>query len=225
MRIVDCFMELMAYVAYFLKTVNTKQPAFEKIKSDIDGLINNADSCLQQKRLSPEDVDHSRYAVFAWIDEVILNSCWDNKEQWMGHQLQRRHYQTADAGEIFFERLNSLGPHQGHVREVYYLCLSLGFTGRYIHQGDDFLLEQLKTSNLKILLGSSIGLPSLDKGELFPDAYQKADDSVDSRPLKKRFSPILLFGISSPIILFGVLFIIYRFILSNIGENLLGLVP
>lgn len=225
MRIVDCFMELMAYVAYFLKTVKTKQPAFEQVKSGIDGLINQADSCLQQKNLSPEDIDHARYAVFAWIDEVILNSSWDNKEQWMRHLLQRRHYQTTDAGEIFFERLNSLGPHQGHVREVYYLCLSLGFTGRYIHEGDDFLLEQLKTSNLKILLGSSIGLPSLDKGKLFPDAYQKADVSSDTLPVKKRISPITLMGIVSPVIIFGVLFIIYRFILSNIGENLLSLVP
>ena len=222
MRIVDCFMELMAYVAYFLKTVRAKQPEFEQIKKDIDGLINQADSCLQQKKLSQEDIDHARLAVFAWIDEVILNAPWDNKEQWMRQQLQRRHYQTTDAGEIFFERLNSLGPHQGHVREVFYLCLSLGFTGKYIHQGDDFLLEQLKTSNLKILLGSSIGLPALDKGELFPGAYQKVEESINNQPLKKRISPMTLFGIVVPFIFFTALYIIYRFLLSVSAKVLLG---
>ena len=222
MRIVDCFVELMAYVAYFLKTVKSKQPAFEQVKTEIDGLIARVDTCLDEKKVPPEDKEHSRFAVFAWIDEVILNAPWDQKDKWMGQQLQRRHYQTADAGETFFERLNSLGPHQGHVREVYYICLSLGFTGRFIHEGDDFLLDQLKTSNLKILLGSSIGLPSLDKGELFPDAYQKEDDSSDAQPLKKRISPVALFGILSPVLVFVVFFIICRFLLSNIGEHLLG---
>jgi type VI secretion system protein ImpK len=225
MRIVDCFMELMAYAAYFLKTVKTKQPSFEQIKTEIDGLTAQADTCLQEKNIPTEDREHARFAVFAWVDEIILNSAWDNKDQWMRNQLQRRHFQTTGAGELFFERLNSLGTHQGYVREVYYLCLALGFTGRYIHEGDDFLLEQLKTSNLKILLGSSIGLPSLDKGELFPAAYPEEQDTIGTQPLKKRISPVTITGIVSPVVLFGILFIIYRFILSNIGNNLLGLVP
>ncbi|MGD9157593.1 MAG: DotU family type IV/VI secretion system protein [Desulfobacteraceae bacterium] len=225
MRIVDCFMELMAYGAYFLKTVKTKQPSFEQVKTEIDGLIVQADTCLQEKNIPVEDKDHARFAVFAWVDEIILNSVWDYKDQWMGNQLQRLHFQTTGAGELFFDRLNSLGPHQGHVREVYYLCLALGFTGRYIQEGDDFLLEQLKTSNLKILLGSSIGLPSLDKGELFPGAYPEEQDTLDSQPLKKRMSPATITGIVSPVVLFLILFIIYQFILGNIGDNLLGLVP
>ena len=225
MGIVDCFIELMAYTAYFLKTVKTRQPSFEQIKTDIDGLITQADTCLQEKQIPPEDKEHGRFAVFAWVDEILLNSPWDHKEHWMRNQLQRRHFNTTGAGEMFFERLNSLGPHQGHVREVYYLCLALGFTGRYINEGDDFLLEQLKTSNLKILLGSSIGIPSLDKGTLFPGAYPKEQDEVSTQPLKKRISPVTLIGIVSPLVLFGVLFVVYQFILGNIGDNLLGLVP
>ncbi len=225
MRIVDCFMELMAYGAYFLKNVQTRQPSFEQIKTEIDGLIVQADTCLQGKDIPMEDKDHARFAVFAWVDEIILNSSWDHKNQWMKNQLQRLHFQTTGAGELFFDRLNSLGPHQGHVREVYYLCLALGFTGRYIQEGDDFLLEQLKTSNLKILLGSSIGLPSLDKGELFPGAYPGELEEASAQPIKKRLSPVTITGIVSPIVLFGILFIIYQFILRNIGDNLLGLVP
>lgn len=225
MRIVDCFMELLAYAAYFLKTVKTKQPAFDQVKTDIDRLVAQADACLRNKEIPHEDTDHARFAVFAWVDEVLLNAPWDHKDQWLRHQLQRTHFQTADAGETFFERLNSLGPHQSHVREVFYLCLALGFTGRYIHEGDDFLLEQLKTSNLKILLGSSIGLPSLDKGELFPDAYPKEQDALSLQPQKRRISSMTLLGIVSPVVLFGALLLIYRFILNNIGENLLGMVP
>ena len=65
---------------------------------------------------------------------------------------------------IFFKKLNSIGPHQRDVREVYYICLAMGFAGQYCNEGDDYLLEQLKTSNLKVLSGGSMGVPTLDHG-------------------------------------------------------------
>ena len=225
MRIVDCFMELLAYMSYFLKAVKAKQPAFDQVKADIDRLISQADACLENRGILKEDCDHARFAIFAWIDEVILSSPWNEKEQWQRQQLQRIHFQTADAGEIFFERLNALGPHQNYVREVYYLCLAMGFTGRYIHEGDDFLLEQLRTSNLKVLMGSSMGLPALDKGELFAEAYPQQVDEMKPQRRGRMFSPITLLGIVFPVVLFAALFLIYRFILNNIGENLLGAMP
>jgi type VI secretion system protein ImpK len=224
MRIVDCFMELLAFVAYFRKNVNTKQPAFDQVRADIDRLVSQADACLQSKGIPKEDADHAAFAIFAWVDEVILSSAWEEKAQWQRQQLQRTRFQTTDAGELFFERLNTLGPHQNSVREVYYLCLAMGFSGRYIHEGDDFLLEQLKTSNLKVLTGSSIGLPALDKGELFAEAYPRAADQPGPQRRKRSFSPLILVGIASPVVLYVVLFLIYRFILNNIGENLLSAV-
>ena len=110
------------------------------------------------------------------------------------------------------------------MREVYYLCLAMGFSGRYIHEGDDFLLDQLKTSNLKVLTGSSMGLPALDKGELFAEAYPRAADQPGPQRRKRSFSPLILVGIASPVVLYVVLFLIYRFILNSIGENLLSAV-
>ena len=225
MRIVDCFMELLTYVAYFLKTVKTRQPAFDQVKADIDRLISQADTCLENRGIPSEDSDHARFAIFAWIDEVILNSPWNEKDQWQRQQLQRLHFGTADAGELFFDRLNTLGPHQNDVREVYYLCLAMGFTGRYVHEGDDFLLEQLRTSNLKVLLGSSVGLPGLDEGRLFAEAYPRQVDELKPQRRRRGFSPITLLGIAFPVVLFAALFLIYRFILNNIGENLLGAMP
>ncbi len=218
-------MELLAYVAYFLKSVKTRQPSFDQVKVDIDRLISQADACLEDRGIPSEDSDHARFAIFAWIDEVMLNSSWNQKEQWQRQQLQRLHFGTADAGELFFDRLNTLGPHQNGVREVYYLCLAMGFTGRYVHEGDDFLLEQLRTSNLKVLLGSSVGLPALDKGHLFAEAYPQQADELKPQRRRQGFSPITLVGIVFPIVLFAALFLIYRFILNNIGENLLGAMP
>jgi type VI secretion system protein ImpK len=225
MRLTDCFMGLIAYVVYFLKSAATRQPAFDKVKADIQRLIMESDECFKSGVFSQEDYDLARFAVFAWIDEAILNSSWEHRSQWQGEQLQRIYYRMADAGEIFFERLNTIGPHQRDVREVYYLCLAMGFTGRYCHEGDDYLLEQLRASNLKLLVGSSVGLPTLDKGELFPETYAIESVADASEQTRKQFPAFTIACLGFPVILFMSLYLIYRFVLSNVGEHLLRIFP
>jgi type VI secretion system protein ImpK len=221
MRLTDCFVDLVAYVAYFLKNVENKQPPFDKVKADIQRLMSETENRMRDGGFSQEDYDSARFAVCAWVDEAILSSPWKEKIRWQGEQLQRIYYQTSDAGEIFFDRLNTLGPHQRDVREVYYLCLAMGFMGRYCNAGDEYLLDQLKTSNLKLLTGSSVGIPDLNQAELFPESYPAG---VGDTHLKKggfRFTPINLLFMGSPVVLFVFLFIIYHFVLGNVGEALM----
>jgi len=221
MRLTDCFMELVAYVAYFLKTVAAKQPPFDQVKADVQRLMSESEGRLREASFSQEEYDLARFAICAWVDEAILSSSWNEKGRWQGEQLQRHYYQTTDAGEIFFDRLNALGPHQRDVREVYYLCLAMGFMGRYCHEGDEYLLEQLKTSNLKLLTGISVGLPSLDRKDLFPEAYPVDSGEVVPQKARVRFSAFTLMCLGAPVVLYGALFLIYRFILSNVGETIL----
>ncbi len=226
MRLTDCFSELVAYVNYFLKGLDQKQPPFEQVKTDIHRLLEESKSKALAAGISEQDYDLARFAICAWIDEAILSSKWKGKGQWQREQLQRLYYGTTDAGELFFEKLNAIGLQQRDVREVYYLCLAMGFTGRYIHEGDEYLLEQLKTSNLKVLLGSSVDLPSLERSQLFPEAY--VAEGVEA-PLEKeggrRFSPMLLAIGAAPVVLLGILFLTYRFILNSVGESFLSTVP
>ena len=225
MRLTDCFINLIAYVAYFIKTVESRQPSFERVKTDIERLISESQECLKSGNFSQEDYDLARFAIFAWIDETILSSSWKERNRWLGQQLQREYYNTSDAGEIFFEKLNAVGLHQRDVREVYYLCLAIGFMGRYCKDGDEFLLNQLKSSNLKLLTGSSSGITSLESSELFPEAYPMDNESQQYSKSKYRFSSFTLLCLGFPIVLYFVLFIVYRFILNNVGENLLGTIP
>lgn len=225
MRLSDCFMEMIAYVAYFRSSVAKRQPSFDEVKNTIHRLISESERAIEGTSISREDYDQARFAVFAWIDETLLSSDWAEKNRWQGEQLQLGYYRTAEAGEQFFERLGAIGPHQREVREVYYLCLAMGFLGRYCHEGDEFLLEGLKTSNLKLLTGSSVGIPSLDREELFPEAYVVTDANADPRYARKdNFSLFTLACIAFPLLLYGGLYLIYRFILSNVGDNLLRVV-
>lgn len=225
MHLTDTFMELVAYVVYFVKTAGVKHPPYEQVKADILRLLGQSEIVVKRGLFSQEDYDLARFMICAWIDEAILNSDWNQKSQWQREQLQRLYYHTLEAGEEAFERLNRLGLHQREVREVYYLCLALGFKGRFHHPGDEYLLEQVKTSNLKLLLGSSVGLPSLERAELFPEAHPIEAVEIGPQKERFRFSPFTLACLIGPVLLFGLLFFIYRFALSGVGETLLKAVP
>ena len=218
MRLVDCFVGLIAYVAYFLETVSEEQPAFESVQRDIDRLISQSENALKGQEISKAEYDMARFAVFAWVDEAILSSKWNERARWQGLQLQLRYYQTTDAGEIFFERLNQIELHHRQVREVYYLCLAMGFVGRYCRDGDEYLLEQLRVSNLKVLLGSSMALPTLDAGEIFPEAYPVELPRERSEKWYDRISMLTVALLGLPLFVYLTAFAIYMIVLENYGQ-------
>jgi len=225
MRLTDCFIDLIAYVAYLTRRVDVNQPPFEQVHADILRLLSASQALMSQGNFSPEDYDLARFAIVAWVDDSIMNSQWSHSGRWQRELLQRDYYKTTDAGEIFFERLNQVGPHQRDVREIYYLCLAMGFKGQYCHEGDDFLLDQLKNSNLKLLTGSSLGVPTLETGDLFPEAYSAEDEMSPTATRGRRFSPSTLLSLGFPVVLFFGMFAIYSFILNHIVDNILGKLP
>ena len=220
MQLVDCFIELLAFVVAFRDSVAASQPDFETAQSEIGRLIAQSDTLRCRGDFAPVDSDHARFMVFAWIDEMLLASSWAHKQSWQREQLQRLHYQTTEAGVEVFDRLNNLGFQQRELREVYYLCLSLGFKGRFIQPGDEYLLEQIKTANLKILLGNPAEIPSLENVELFPDATpERALDSATHRT-SPRIDQVTAVALAAPLALFGLLYCIYRFALSGLAGKL-----
>jgi type VI secretion system protein ImpK len=224
MRLADCFTDMISYTLLLLNKKQGATISFDQAVSHIDRLVHDSEALFEKSGISREDYDLGKFAVFAWIDESIMRSTWEGRRQWQGHQLQRRFFQTADAGELFFQKLNMIGPHQNPVREVYYICLVLGFTGQYHRQGDEMLLDQLRISNLKLLTGSSMDLPDMSRITLFPKAYVKAQDSEDSAG-SKRFSWITLAAFLAPAGFYGLLFLIYTFVLNNVGQTLITRMP
>jgi type VI secretion system protein ImpK len=223
MRLTDVYVDLMAYVAYFARGAAKNKPPYERVAADIHRLVEDIRGKMNRGEISPEDGDPALFAVVAWVDETIMNSRWEHRGQWQRELLQRKLYNITDAGEKFFERLNAIGPHQTDVREVFYLCLAMGFKGQYCHPGDEILIDQLKTSNLKMLIGSSIGIPPLDRDDLFPEAYPVERGGLTTRKGRGgHFSAFALLCLALPVILFLGLYSVYTFILNNIGSSIFG---
>ncbi|HOS98344.1 MAG TPA: DotU family type IV/VI secretion system protein [Deltaproteobacteria bacterium] len=218
MHLSDAFMDTVAFVVYFLRTAAKRPLPYDQVRSRILELL--ASSADTASEFPPGDYDAARFAVCAWVDEAVMNSEWADRFTWQKEPLQLKFYQTTNAGELFFERLNALAAHQNDVREVYYLCLAMGFTGRFIREEDRFLLEGLKTSNLKVLTGASVGIPSLKRGELFPEAYPAERQASTPRSLAPRMNLMSILLAAFPVALFGVLFLIYSFVLGNVSRSL-----
>jgi type VI secretion system protein ImpK len=105
-------------------------------------LFEELDKKAKALKFDSEDIVNSRYALAAFVDEAILRSQWTGREQWADNPLQLQLFETYLAGEGFFERLENLrarGESAADVLEIYYLCLALGFEGKYGIEGTERL--------------------------------------------------------------------------------------
>jgi type VI secretion system protein ImpK len=76
----------------------------------------------------------AHYALCASLDDVVLNTPWGSSGAWASRSLVSTFHQEVRSGERFFDLLSQLRQNPGTflpVLELMYLCLSLGFQGRY----------------------------------------------------------------------------------------------
>ena len=76
----------------------------------------------------------AHYALCASLDDVVLNTPWGSSGAWAARSLVSTFHQEVRSGERFFDLLGQLRQNPGTflpVLELMYLCLSLGFQGRY----------------------------------------------------------------------------------------------
>lgn len=104
------------------------------LRDRANDLLDRARSQALDAGMPPGDVQDAAFAVVASLDEAVQASTWSKKDEWLARPLQLEHFDRYDAGEEFFARLETLRTDPAataHVLEVYYLCLALGFEGRY----------------------------------------------------------------------------------------------
>jgi type VI secretion system protein ImpK len=76
----------------------------------------------------------ARYALCATVDDLVLSTPWGSASSWAQQSLTSIFHNEVTGGERFFEILDQMQKDLGHhapVVELMYLCLSLGFAGRY----------------------------------------------------------------------------------------------
>ena len=76
--------------------------------------------------------DLVRYAVTAWVDEVLLDAHWSGRSWWNNNVLEAELFQTRDCSERFYILAeHARGLPETDALEVFYDCVVLGFRGMY----------------------------------------------------------------------------------------------
>lgn len=88
----------------------------------------------RNRGIESDSVIAARYLLCSVIDEVVLNTPWGAGSGWSQHSLLSLFHQETSGGEKSFLILQRLletpGTHLD-ILELFYLCLSLGFQGKY----------------------------------------------------------------------------------------------
>ena len=88
----------------------------------------------KQAGIPMEQIRPSHYALCATIDDLVLNTPWGSAIGWGAASLTATFHREARAGDQFFDQLERLSRNPAPnlpTIELMYLCLSLGFMGRY----------------------------------------------------------------------------------------------
>ena len=75
----------------------------------------------------------AKYALASWVDEVLtLDMPWASQNWWNEHKLEWELFQSAERYHLYYEKAKiASGLPQKDVLEVFYICVVLGFLGRY----------------------------------------------------------------------------------------------
>jgi type VI secretion system protein ImpK len=135
-------------------------PPASDLRRQLDQLFRGMQQRAQAGGIPPEDVADAGYAIMALFDEIMVSANWGGRAEWQASPLQYVYFRENTAGEGFFRRADTLmhQPHRAHVLLVYFLCLALGFEGRYAVSGGAALVPVYEA------MGAAVGqfLPPSD---------------------------------------------------------------
>jgi len=155
-------------------------------------------STAARRGYSAEDVQEGKFAVVAFLDEAILAAPDSSGGYWVGKNLAEELFDQRNAGEVFFKRLEALRTNSdseqlAEVLEVYYLCLLLGYEGKFAGGSKGELLQLM--ANLRDRIERILGVePEFSPDRLLTlEAAPPAVAAADPLSLQLRIFAVAAF--------------------------------
>ena len=156
-----CFQELftaIVRVRFNLQSV----PNADAFRANAKDLIRMATQDAAGRGYTNEDVKVAAFAIVAFLDESVLTSKNQVFSTWSRMPLQEELFGEHMAGETFFQYVQLLLSRRDSVEtvdvlELYYLCMLLGYRGRYGSSGDGELraiMESIKGKTNRVRGGN-----------------------------------------------------------------------
>jgi type VI secretion system protein ImpK len=207
-----CFQELLTVGERLRANRQAVQDA-ESFRFQIREALKSADGEAARRGYTGEDIQLANFAVIAFLDESILNLRNPIFADWPRRPMQEEMFGHHVAGEIFFQHLQKLlNRDESHdtadLLEIYYLCMLLGFAGKYSMTGRGDLKAIMDATADKIRRIRQLP-PDLSPVWALP---QEPARSTGADPWVRR----LMFAALGCLLLAAVLFGVYKF---NLGTG------
>jgi len=106
------------------------------------------EAAARARAIKPETILISRYALCTLLDEAVASTPWGGTANWAQASLLVTFHRETWGGEKFFQLLDRLladPASDAQLLELFYVCLALGFEGRYrVIDNGRAQLEQLR---------------------------------------------------------------------------------
>lgn len=193
-----------------LKLQTGAVPASNDVRPVVQDLLQQLEEGANSLGVPYKQAQAVKFALVAFVDETVLRpeNSFPLRDEWEKNPLQLEHFSEHLAGNKFFERLNLMLKNidaDADVVEVYYVCLLLGYKGKY----NIYLLEdQLR----KIILNVADHLRHV--GRLRPNALsahwlatdQPTPPQTPRLPLWVKIAGPVLLGFV--VLVYGVLYLL-----------------
>jgi len=127
------------------------------LRPQIVSMLEDFERRAERYRFSSKIIQVSKFALASFVDETVLSSNFNLKEEWEKNPLQLEYFGEHLAGNKFFEKLAAMIKQvdvTADAVEIYYVCMLLGFKGRYaVYEKDKLLSIMQETANALVKAG------------------------------------------------------------------------
>lgn len=131
-----------------------EHPNPEQLRRDLSRAVREFETKARGANLPSEHVVAARYILCTVLDEVVAGTPWGSRV-WVKQSLLVEFHNDTQGGEKVFQLLSKLAGNPGKDKdllELIYICLQLGFEGRYrVAEGGRAQLDALKDRLYQLL--------------------------------------------------------------------------
>ena len=189
------------------------------LRPRIAKMLDEFEKRAERYRFNHKIIRVSKFALASFVDETVLTNNFPLKDEWEKYPLQLEYFKEQLAGNKFFKKLDAMLKQidvTADAVEIYYVCMLLGFKGRYaVYEQEKMLSTMQKTAKALLKVGKIV--PT----ELSPNWL--ANDQPE--PPKKGGMPIwakisAFAGLAIAVIVYLVMFLLSSQFLSEAIEKL-----
>ena len=179
-RVIEATEAVFNALAHIQRVDPNSSSMFELIHQQFSIYVEQAARSATRMGFTQADADDIRYALVALTDETLLQKGGELRDFWLPRVLQLRLFNEQNAGEGFFNRLETLRRDRNRVDilRVYYLCLLFGFRGQYAIRGGQVELQDIIDKVRDELVRAEAIAPELP---LSPRGERPHEPTVDAR--------------------------------------------